>query len=89
LYESELHDLIGIGRQILHEGCEQELCDAWRQRAYEMLCELLGPQHEYARLFQGKECCEIKTLLLRANVLAQVRDMVSHGHLPFPTKTEP
>jgi hypothetical protein len=80
-FDSDLHDLIEMGRRILHEGCEQRLCDQWRRRAFQLLGDLLEPQHEYSRLFQGNERCEIKRLLIRADALARVRDLVSRGHL--------
>lgn len=85
--ESVIQDLIGIGRRILRERRRQELCDAWRRIAYDTLCELLGPRHKYAKLFQYEERCEIKTLLRRAAVLSLVKDMVAHGHLPISSKT--
>jgi hypothetical protein len=88
-YESELHDLISVGRRILHEGCEQQLCDEWRQRAFELLCELLGPQHEYTKLFQGGECCDVKRLLVRANVLSTVKELQARGTLPLKCREEP
>lgn len=79
---SQLDALVEVGRQILHEGCEQEFCEKWRQQAFQFLSHLLGPQHEYTKLFEDKEACEIKNLLVRANVLTLVRDLVSQGHLP-------
>jgi hypothetical protein len=87
--ESELHELIDIGRRILHERCEQRLCNEWRLRAYELLCELLGSQHEYARLFQGDECCDIKNLFVRANVLMCVKDLVERRKLSLERKNGP
>lgn len=87
--ECVLQDLIRIGRRILHERRRQELCDVWRRMAYDTLCDLVGPRHEYAMLFQDEECCEIKTLLRRAAILSLVKDMVVHGQLPISSKTEP
>jgi hypothetical protein len=87
-YESELHDLISVGRRILREDCEQQLCDEWRQRAHDLLCELLGPRHEYTELFRGKECCEVKSLLVRANILSTVKDLLARGTLPSKRKEE-
>jgi hypothetical protein len=80
--ESELKELIDVGRHILHEGCEQELCDEWREQCFQTLCELLGPHHELAKAFHGNECCEVKSLLIRANILAWVLELISVGHLP-------
>jgi hypothetical protein len=51
LVESELNDLINVGRRIFHENCEQQFCDEWRQRSFELLSELLGPDQEYTKLF--------------------------------------
>lgn len=79
--EKQLDELIGTGRRILHEGCEQQLCHEWRERALRLLCELLGPQHEYTKLFQSNECCEVKSLLVRANVLSTVKDLLVRGRL--------
>jgi hypothetical protein len=84
--ESELHDLIDIGRRILHQRCEQQLCDEWRQRAFLVLCGLLGPQHEHAKLFQTNEYCKIRSLLMRAQILWQIQDWVSQGLVPVQRK---
>jgi hypothetical protein len=83
LFESELQDLIDIGRRILHEGCEQKLCDMWRHRCFQLLSKLLGPQHEYIALFQGNECCDVKSLLVRVKLLCAVRDLLDRRELPL------
>jgi hypothetical protein len=80
--ETELRDLIDTGRRILQQGCKQQPCDEWRQRAFPLLCELLGPRHEHSRLFQSNDCCGVKSLVMRVEVLTRLEDMVSQGHVP-------
>ena len=72
-----IDDLIEAGWDVLNSDFDRLAFHRWREKAWECVSKLLGPEHAYARfLAEHADGVEERNMLAAAGVLIAVREKI-------------